>query len=121
MKISIDTRDGSCPVYVYRPDGNGLWPGVLVFMDGLGIRPAILEITERLAASGYFVLLPDLYYRSGPYEPMNARTVCADPEQRKVLMEEFMASIRGFTVFEQTFKEFGLLAAPISGVIQSSG
>ena len=53
-------RDGSCPVYVYRPDGNGLWPGVFVFMDGLGIRPAILEI-NIFAANGYFVLLPDLY------------------------------------------------------------
>lgn len=91
MKISIETRDGSCPAYVYRPDGNGPWPGVLVFMDGIGIRPAMLEIGERLAAGGYFVLLPDLYYRSGPYAPMDAKTVFTDPEQRKVLMDKFMS------------------------------
>jgi carboxymethylenebutenolidase len=47
-------------------------------MDGLGIRPAILEIGEQLAANGYLALLPDLYYRSGPYEPMNARTKAAN-------------------------------------------
>jgi carboxymethylenebutenolidase len=91
MKITINTRDGGCPAYVYRPDGNGPWPGVLIFMDGLGIRPAMLDIGERLATHGYFALLPDLYYRSGPYEPMNARTVFTDPQQRKVLMEKFMS------------------------------
>jgi len=102
MKISIETRDGSCPAYVYRPDGNGPWPGVLVFMDGLGIRPAMLEIGERLAAGGYFVLLPDLYYRSGPYAPMDAKTVFTDPEQRKVLMEKFMSQATPANVMSDT-------------------
>jgi carboxymethylenebutenolidase len=88
-RIDIKTRDGSCPSYVHRPSGNGPWPAVLVFMDGLGIRPAMLEVGERLATHGYFVLLPDLFYRSGPYEPMDAHSVFADPEKRKVLGEKF--------------------------------
>jgi carboxymethylenebutenolidase len=90
-KIEIKTKDGICPTHVYRPIGNGPWPAVLVFMDGLGIRPAMLEVGERLATHGYFVLLPDLFYRSGPYEPMNPLTVFKDPEARKVLMEKFFA------------------------------
>ena len=65
---------------------------VLIFMDGLGIRPAMLEIGERLATYGYFVLLPDLFYRSGPYEPMDPRIVFADPDKRKVLMESSLRS-----------------------------
>ena len=91
-KIEIQTKDGICPSYVYRPSGSGPWPAVLVFMDGVGIRPAMLEIGERLATHGYFVLLPDLFYRSGPYEPMDARTVFTDPAKRKVLMEKFFAT-----------------------------
>src|SRR2546429_1057470 len=89
MRIDIATRDGLAPSYVFRPEGqgNGPWPGVLVFMDGIGIRPAMLEIGERLATYGDFVLLPDLYYRSGPYTPMSAQTAFADPEQRKILTE----------------------------------
>lgn len=63
-KIEISTRDGVCPAYVYRPPGSGPWPGVLVYMDGPGIRPAVLELGERLATYGYFVLLPDLFYRA---------------------------------------------------------
>lgn len=90
-KIAIRTADGVCPGYVFRPPGLGAWPAVLVYMDGVGIRPAMLEIGERLAAEGYFVLLPDLFYRSGPYAPMNARTVFIDPQQRKTLMEKFFA------------------------------
>ena len=102
MKIAIQTRDGTCPAYVYRPNGNGPWPGVLVFMDGIGIRPAMLDIGERLAQHGYFVLLPDLYYRSGPYQPMNPHTVFADPEQRKVLMEKFMGLASPANVMSDT-------------------
>lgn len=40
-------------------------------MDGLAIRPAMLQLGERLAMHGYFVLLPDLLCRAGPYEPMD--------------------------------------------------
>jgi carboxymethylenebutenolidase len=90
-KITIRTRDGACPSYVYRPAQGRPWPAVLVFMDGLAIRPAMLELGERLASYGYFVLLPDLFYRSGPYEPMDPRTVFSDPEKRKILMEKFFA------------------------------
>jgi carboxymethylenebutenolidase len=90
-KIEIKTKDGICPSFVYRPAAGGPWPGVLVFMDGLGIRPAMLELGERLASQGYYVLLPDLFYRSGPYEPMDPHAVFTDPEKRKVLMEKFFA------------------------------
>ncbi|MGB6486219.1 MAG: dienelactone hydrolase family protein [Steroidobacteraceae bacterium] len=88
-KIEIKTRDGLCPSYIYRPAGAGPWPAVLVFMDGPGIRPAMLQLGERLASHGYFVLLPDLFYRAGPYEPMEPKTLFSDPEKRKVLMEKF--------------------------------
>ena len=71
-ELEIATHDGRCPSYVWRPPGRGPWPAVLVYMDGIGIRPAMLEVGERLATQGYFVLLPDLFYRSGRYTPMNA-------------------------------------------------
>jgi carboxymethylenebutenolidase len=110
-KVEIKTRDGMCPSYVYRPAGDGPWPAVLVFMDGLGIRPAMLELGERLATHGYFVLLPDLYYRSGPYEPMNPHTVFTDPEQRKVLMEKFFALATPANIMSDTGAFLGYLAA----------
>lgn len=90
-KIAIQTRDGTCPAYEYKPAGGGPWPAVLVYMDGLGIRPAMLEVGERLATYGYYVVLPDLFYRSGPYEPMDPHAVFSDPDKRKILMGKFFA------------------------------
>jgi len=90
-QVDIRTEDGTCPSYVYRPNGAGPWPACLVYMDGVGIRPAMLEVGERLAEHGYFALVPDLFYRSGPYEPMDPRAVFADPEKRKTLMEKYFA------------------------------
>jgi carboxymethylenebutenolidase len=90
-KTEIRTRDGLCGAYIDHPEGSGPWPAVLVFMDGLGIRPAMLEIGARLAGYGYYVLLPDLYYRVGPYAPMDVRAVFADPEQRRLLSEKFFS------------------------------
>lgn len=107
----ITTRDGTCPSYVYRPKGAGPWPAVLVFMDGIGIRPAMLEVGERLAAYGYFVLLPDLFYRSGPYAPMDPHTVFSDPEKRKVLMEKYFALATPTNIMSDTGAFLDYLAA----------
>jgi carboxymethylenebutenolidase len=89
--IAIATRDGTCPTHVFRPHGSGPWPAVLVFMDGVGIRPAMLEVGERIAERGYLAIVPDLFYRSGAYEPMDARTIFSDPEKRKILGERFFS------------------------------
>jgi carboxymethylenebutenolidase len=101
-RVEIVTKDGICPSYVSRPAGSGPWPAVLMFMDGVGIRPALLEVGERLATHGYFVLLPDLFYRSGPYEPMDARTLFSDPEKRKVLSEKFFAHATQANIMSDT-------------------
>jgi carboxymethylenebutenolidase len=109
-KLEIQTRDGSCPSYVFQAPGQGPWPGVLVFMDGIGIRPAMLEVGERIAAHGYFVLLPDLYYRSGPYAPMDPHTVFSDPEQRKLLFEKFMGPASSANIMSDTRAFLDLLS-----------
>ncbi|HTX60586.1 MAG TPA: dienelactone hydrolase family protein [Verrucomicrobiae bacterium] len=110
-KVEIPTRDGRCPAYVFRPGGAGPWPAVLVYMDGVGIRPAMLELGERLATYGYFVLLPDLFYRSGPYEPMDPHTLFSDPQKRKVLMEKFIGPASPENVMSDTRASLDYLAA----------
>jgi carboxymethylenebutenolidase len=70
--VELRTADGLCPTHVFEPDGTGPWPGVVFFMDGIGVRPALFAIGDRLAANGYHVILPDLYYRTGFVAPGNA-------------------------------------------------
>jgi len=101
-RIDIKTDDGLCPAYVFEPKGSGPWPGVLFFMDGIGIRPAMFTMGERLAREGYFVLMPDLYYRAGPYAPMDAKTVFTDPAQRAQLMSRFMGTATAANVMKDT-------------------
>lgn len=110
-RVEIRTKDGICPSYVYPACGGDAGPAVLVFMDGLGIRPAMLEVGERLATYGYFVLLPDLFYRSGPYAPMNPHTVFTDPEARKVLMGKFFAFATPSNIMSDTHAFLDYLAA----------
>lgn len=77
-RLSIRTRDGDCPAYVFTPEGEGPWPAVLFFMDGFGIRQTLFDMAQRLADGGYVVLLPDLFYRAGPYEARDARKIFAE-------------------------------------------
>jgi carboxymethylenebutenolidase len=82
-QVEIRTDDGVCPASVFRASaGAGPWPGVIVYMDGAGIRPVLFAMAQRLADEGFLVLLPDLFYRAGPYEPVDAKTLFSVPEKR---------------------------------------
>ena len=80
---SIRAADGDCPTHICRPAGKGPWPAVILYMDGLGMGPAMFEIGERIAAEGYFVLLPDLFYRAGAYDRADAKVLFSDPDARQ--------------------------------------
>ena len=73
--VTIRTRDGDCRSHVVTPDGAGPWPAVILYMDAGGIRPALLDMALQLAAAGAVVLLPDLFYRYGPYGPFVPKEV----------------------------------------------
>lgn len=84
--VSIRTADGECRTSVFTPgEGAGPWPGAVFFMDGLGIRPVLWEMAQRLADAGFVVLLPDLFYRAGSYEPLDVRSVFASGDVRAAL------------------------------------
>lgn len=69
-------------VYVVRPDGSGRWPAIVLFMDAFGIRDALLGMAGRLAASGYVVAVPNLYYRSGSFPFFDPVQVAAGGAER---------------------------------------
>ena len=77
MQTSITTADGDCPSFVLTPEESGSWPAIIFYMDAGGIRPAMVTMAQRLADAGYLVLLPDLFYRHGPYGPLVPEEVFA--------------------------------------------
>jgi carboxymethylenebutenolidase len=90
-QVVIHTADGECPASVFTPDAGGQWPAVIFCMDGLGIRPVLFEMAQRLADANFVVLLPDLFYRAGAYEPLDPRAVFASGNPREAL-GQLMAS-----------------------------
>ncbi len=74
-QVLISTKEGQCPAYVLTPKGASCWPAVIVYMDALAIRPTLVQSAGRLASAGYVVLLPDIFYRFGPYAPLDPKEV----------------------------------------------
>ncbi len=70
QQVDVATQDGQMPTFIVHPERDGPFPVVLVLMDGLGIREALRDVSRRLATSGYYAMLPDLYYRAGPTAPI---------------------------------------------------
>jgi carboxymethylenebutenolidase len=79
---TITTADGACPVTLATPDGGGPWPGVVMYPDAGGVRQTFVDMAERLAALGYAVLVPDVYYRDAGWAPFDMATVFADQGER---------------------------------------
>jgi carboxymethylenebutenolidase len=84
QEISIPTKDGDMRAFAFTPDaGEGPWPGVIFYMDAPAIRPALFDMGERLAGHGFLVVMPDLYWRAGEYEPIDMATIRNDEARRE--------------------------------------
>lgn len=82
---SITTADGTCPVTLHTPEGEGPWPGIVMYPDAGGTRQTFREMGDQLAAYGYAVLVPDVYYRDGDWAPFEMASVFSDENERKRL------------------------------------
>jgi carboxymethylenebutenolidase len=91
-EVSIPTPDGHARAFTFHPQGEGPWPAVIFYMDAPAIRPALFAMCERLAGHGYFVLLPDMFWRAGAYEPINIAEVFKDEAKRRAVFGPLMAS-----------------------------
>ena len=60
--VQVKTQDGTCDAALVHP-ATGSYPGVIIWPDAFGLRPAMRDIAKRLAADGYTVLVPNPYYR----------------------------------------------------------
>jgi carboxymethylenebutenolidase len=85
--VTIPTTDGTMDASLHTPDDSGgPWPAVIMFPDAGGVRTTFHEMAQRLADLGYAVLLPNPFYRHGPFEPFDMKTAFADPDERARLM-----------------------------------
>jgi carboxymethylenebutenolidase len=100
QQIDIPTKDGRVTTFISHPERDGPHPVILFYMDAPGIREELRDMARRFATSGYYVMLPNLYYRS---DVMELGPLPADPEapERK-RMFQLMGSIDIPMVMEDT-------------------
>ncbi len=67
-QLDIETKDGRMSTFIVHPERGGPYPIILFFMDAPAIREELRDMARRFATVGYYVMLPNLYYRSGVME-----------------------------------------------------
>ncbi|GAA0441548.1 dienelactone hydrolase family protein [Streptomyces stramineus] len=87
--LRIPTPDGQSDAFAAFPDGGERHPGVLLYTDAFGVRPVLEEMARELAGHGYYVLVPNLYYRNGP-APVVELPEHIGEEDRPALIAELM-------------------------------
>lgn len=74
--LDIASKDGAMNTFITRPDGQGPYPVVIFLMDAPGKREELHDMARRIATVGYYVMLPNLYYR-------RARDFVMGPDKRE--------------------------------------
>ncbi|OOC02721.1 dienelactone hydrolase family protein [Amycolatopsis azurea] len=93
---SIPTPDGQADAFAAFPDGGGEHPGVLLYPDAFGPRPVLWDMARELAGHGYYVLVPNIFYRhrSAPVFDLPEHITA---ENRSTLFGQIMPLIKEHT------------------------
>ena len=84
--IDIPTGDGKTTTFIVHPERGGPHPAIFFYMDAPAMREELRDMARRFASAGYYVVLPNLYYRKGVLE---LGPLSPDPQSpvRKQMME----------------------------------
>ncbi|MDU0254693.1 dienelactone hydrolase family protein [Streptomyces sp. PU10] len=94
--LQIPTADGQADAFAAFPEGEGRHPGVLMYADGFGIRPVLRDMARELAGHGYYVLVPNFFYRHGP-APVIGLPEYIGEEDRVAIVPQLMRLIEAHT------------------------
>lgn len=96
IEVEVPAADGVAEAHLATPEGPGPFPPVLMFMDAFGLRPRLREMAGRIAARGYAVLVPNLFYRSAS-GPLVTSEELTDGEKRAAAFGRLMPMIQELT------------------------
>jgi carboxymethylenebutenolidase len=98
--VEVKTPDGVADAALFYPKAKGKWPAVLLWPDVMSLRPVFRDMGRRLAAAGYVVLVPNLYYRVKKAPVVEGTFNFANPDDRAKL-----TPMRASVTPEGTFKD----------------
>ncbi|HEY9331782.1 MAG TPA: dienelactone hydrolase family protein [Streptomyces sp.] len=94
--LHIPTADGRADAFAAFPDDGERHPGVLMYPDAFGIRPVLRDMACELAGHGYYVLVPNIFYRYGP-TPVIELPEHIGAEERPAVFAQLMPMIEAHT------------------------
>ncbi len=88
-EILISTSDGDMDGFVTHPEEGGPFPVVIMYMDAPGIREELRDMARRIGTVGYYVMLPNLYYRTGVegHYGFDLAAIRSDERERQKMFE----------------------------------
>jgi carboxymethylenebutenolidase len=93
--IQVEAADGTAEAYLTGSPGD---PGVLFYIDAIGLRPQIEEMADRIASWGYVVLAPHVFYRHGSAEELAPRADLREEGARAAFFASgVMDRVKGYT------------------------
>jgi carboxymethylenebutenolidase len=86
-RIDVRTPDGVMDTWTFQETSRlKAAPTIVIYMDVIGIRPELKAMAARLASSGFYTVLPNLFYRLGPLPPVDVKAFSTPgPERERVL------------------------------------
>ena len=90
--VEVKTPDGTCDASFIHPT-TGVHPGVLIWSDAFGLRPALREMGKRLAAEGYSVLVPNPFYRLAKAPVFDTATFSFQNPADRTKLQPLMGSV----------------------------
>jgi carboxymethylenebutenolidase len=107
MDVQIKTEDGTCDAAFIHPT-TGTHPGVIIWPDAFGLRPAVREMGKRLAAEGYAVLVPNPFYRMAkvPIAALDTASFSFQNKENMAMLQKLMGSINAAGAAERDARAF---------------
>jgi carboxymethylenebutenolidase len=94
--VEIPVPSGTTQAHVSRP-ASGSGPGVLFFMDAIGVRPQIAQMCDRIASWGYVVVAPNVFHREGDVDAVRPHDDLREPGAREAFFEQAMPRVGRLT------------------------
>jgi carboxymethylenebutenolidase len=100
--VTIKTPDGTCDAAFIHPR-TGAHPGVIIWPDAFGLRPAMRDMAKRLAADGYSVLVPNPFYRASkaPVPGLDTTTFSFQNKEDMGRLQKLMGGISASGALER--------------------
>jgi carboxymethylenebutenolidase len=108
--VDIATAHGSMNTFVTHPEEGGPHPVVFFYMDAPGKREELHDMARRLGTAGYYVILPNLYYRS----TREFNMFSGDPSHTRERLWELMGSLDDDLIASDTAALFSYVDADVA-------